>query len=278
MSNKPFGDDYEYRIVDDRAVGKDVPFSVAMAIPIEGHLIKEKIEFDAVFLNARTVFRAYHGSYKSENRPGKLDLIKGFLEELTNIKAFIEQLGYDVNVYVPLYPKPEKKFPDARPKANTYPSQRIYADWEITALAMVVKEKIADQVCNYSINGHSGKTVMMTHFPIDLLSQYNFGDLTLLETNSGALKDRTEWYTKISSPAKLGPKMPFNILSLQVFGDKSKLFSSIKELKDKKALIELAEKKRWKPFTSLAKIKDDIKSLDKNLADRFSRMISVKLS
>lgn len=277
MADKPFGDDYDYRVIDNRAVGKDVPFSVAMAIPIEGHLIKENNEFEAVWLHAGTVFRAYHGSFSSESRPGKAQMMQGFIQELSDIKAFIEQLGYDTHVYYPLYSKPAKKFPDANPKLNTHPTQRIYADWESSSVVAASKEGIVDQICDYKIEGHNGKTAMITHYPIDLLSQYNFGELILLESHTGSLKERSEWYSKLTLPKDIGPKIPFNILTLQVFGDKSKLFSSIKELKQKKTLLQLAEQKRWKAFTTNSKIKDDLKALDKNIADRFSRMLSIKL-
>lgn len=277
MALNPFGDEYEYRIVDKRAVGKDLPFSVAISKPIEGHLIKENLEFDAVWLNVRTIFRAYHSAYGSDERPNKSDMIQGFLEELSDLKPFIEQLGYDVHVYYPMYQNILKYFPDANPKLNTSPKQRIYADWENSAIEIAVKEGLVDQVCNYGISGHKGKTVMITHYPSDLLSLYNFGDLTLLESNTGSLKIKSEWNTKLGAPKDIAPRLPFNLLTLQVFGDKAKLFSSLKSLKAKKTLLELAEKKKWTPYTTKTKITLDIKSLEKDFADIFSRMISIKL-
>lgn len=277
MSSNVYNKDYEYKVLNNRAVGKDVPFSVAMAIPIEAQLIKENISYEAVWLNARTVFRAYHGSYNAENRPGKMKIMEGFLQELSDIKAFIEQLGYEINVYYPLYSKLSSKFPDANVKLETSPTQRIYADWEYSSAEVASKEKIIDQVCNYSIAGDNKNTVMITHYPIDLLSQYNFKELTLLESHSGSIKERLEWSSKLGFPSDIGPKMPFNILTMQVFGDKSKLFKSIKEQSQKKALLTLATDKKWKPFTTKSKIANDLKSLDKNIADRFVRMLNTKL-
>lgn len=269
--------DYEYRIIDDRAVGKDVPFSVGLARPIETQLIKEKIEFAAVFMNCKTLFRAYHGSYRSEDRPATKALIDGFVEELTNIKAFVEQLGYDVTVYIPLYSKPKSKFPDAKPKLAENPNQRIYADQENKACQLAHDEKQIDVVTDYTIGSHKGRTAILTHMPVDLLSQYNFGELVLLESQTGTLKERHEWNTKLGAPENVRPKLPFNILTLQVFGDKAKLFSSIKELKQKKALLQLAADKRWTPYTSLTRIRKDLNELEKDTADRFIRMLSVKL-
>lgn len=280
MTNFPTGTSDDYKIVDGRAVGKDVPFSIGIAIPLTTELIKEKIVYNAVFMNFRTLFRAFHGSYSQGEMPNKVKLIEAFTEELTNLKAYVEALGYIVNIYHCNYPKLTKKFPDAQPKKPESPKERIYADYEHTAFEVSNELGLIDQITSYRINGVVGKAVMITHYPIDLLSQYNFGELFLLESHSGNLKDRTRWNSKLGIKSDITPRIPFNILTLQLFGDGAKMFKSVKELKLKKAFIQLVKDNNWTTYTTMSRIRATLngkpKNLEKDQVDRLIRMLSIK--
>lgn len=268
--------DYEYRTVEGRAVGKDLPFSVGIAKPIELNLLKEKLTYQSIYINVRTVFRAYHGAYASTARPKDSILINGFLQELSDLKAFLEAVGYAVVVYNTVHLDLNKYLKDAKLKTPRTKLQVAYADIEKLSCVHALKEGLVDKIFNLSIKGEQVDTIIMTHFPSDLLSSHHFGTLTLMETQEGTIKTRKDWSTKLGIDADLAKRMPFNILTLQVFGDKSKLF-----FKHDKALVnaltELAKSKRWNSLTTLTRVKSDISKLEKDKRVIFNRMINSKI-
>ena len=96
----------------------------------------------------------------------------------------------------------------------------------------------------------------MTHHVVDLVTTSSMARLFLLESYTGVVKDFTQWYTKLTGGDKLH-YIPFNALTLQVFGDNSVNFKSsshgIKELVKKIAL-----EAKWTSATSISRVRNTI--------------------
>ena len=104
------------------------------------------------------------------------------------------------------------------------------------------------------------KSLILTHIPFDLLSRNRFERLDLLESHTGVLKDRTMWGSKLYQFGTMGLNhMPFNIITLIVFGDKVQISPSLGKLREQ--VYETSIKRHWTPLTTIDKIKMDL-SLD----------------
>lgn len=102
------------------------------------------------------------------------------------------------------------------------------------------------------------KALILTHCAYDLTSSGAFKDLHLIESHSGKLKTKAQWYTKYSDGKDL-VMIPFLEGLLPVFGD-NEIFRSM-GYKVKKEIIDLAKEKNWTSVTTKEKVLFDIKTL-----------------
>jgi hypothetical protein len=102
-------------------------------------------------------------------------------------------------------------------------------------------------------------SLILTNYAYDLLSYKHFNKLDLLESHTGVLKPKSMWYTKLLNGKDLN-RIPFNSLSIQVFGDKE-TFSGMPH-KVKSLILELAEKYQWTQVTSKDRIYYSLDRLD----------------
>ena len=99
------------------------------------------------------------------------------------------------------------------------------------------------------------------NFTIDLLSNYSFPSCKLLESHTGKIKPKTYWNSKLSG--KDSGLMPFNAMTLQIFGDGENFAAYPRKLKLE--LIELAKKNKWSPITTNAKVESDLNKMTDKL-------------
>ena len=111
---------------------------------------------------------------------------------------------------------------------------------------------------------------MLTHVAYDLLSYNKFNTLHLLESHTGKCKDISLWWTKLSNSKDL-MRIPFNILTLQIFGD-SQIFLPF-PIETRKQILQLAEDKKWTNVTTKERIR---LSLD-TLKDVFAAVVLKKI-
>lgn len=103
-----------------------------------------------------------------------------------------------------------------------------------------------------------GRFIMQTHIAFDLISYRHFEDLDLLESHTGAIKNRSLWYTKYNNGKDLS-MLPFTQYFLRIFGDKE--FFSPKDSALRKAIVEVAQKYGWGPLTNDARVRMGIDKL-----------------
>jgi hypothetical protein len=98
----------------------------------------------------------------------------------------------------------------------------------------------------------AAKVIIQTHIAVDLISWKNFEELDLLESHTGAIKNRSLWYTKYNNGKELS-MIPFTQYFLRIFGDKE--FFSPKDSALRKAILEIAVKYNWSPLTTDSRIR-----------------------
>jgi hypothetical protein len=97
-----------------------------------------------------------------------------------------------------------------------------------------------------------GSVAVLTHYPVDLISFPSGVEVSLLESHTGLIKPKYQWYTKLKNGSSLY-KIPFNRATLQIYGDNAQMFNPIKpDLR--KQLMDVAEQDKWTQFTTVDKL------------------------
>lgn len=235
------------------------------------------LDYQEFFINVSTLFRNLMGALPKEGAQGVIvpDLKDALINEIAYIKALVEfhsNSKTNVIFYVCNYKKIEamqSNFITIR-KDNTV-SQKIYRALHNQAIAGVIKEigagddfRIFDSDVNVvpigkpSIVPFKGKGLIMTHYTWDLGSYNKFTSLDLIESHTGKLKKRSEFYTKYYHGKDL-PNIPFYKSMIPIWGD-SEHFSPV-DMKVRKAILEVAKQNNWTQLTTIAKIKDNLSNI-----------------
>jgi hypothetical protein len=108
------------------------------------------------------------------------------------------------------------------------------------------------------------KALLLSHIPYDLLSYKYFRELDLIESHTGVLKARKDWYTKYYVLPRADMSiLPFNRKFLKIFGDHV-MFSPMDHVL-RRELINIGTYRQWTNMTTTAKI---IQDLNISLKDR----------
>lgn len=238
--------------------------------------------YNALWINLRTLFRNLYQAIPTVERSNVSvdELCDGLVEDIEVVRSTIDHIAINpINVvfYYVHFTHLEKEFPLGLLKTTYTKIQSIERALEKDTLAIVKTLPVfhtRDDLLEFSVylTRRDGKTAILTHYPIDLLSRHRFQSLTLLESHTGALKTPAQWYTKLTGGQRCH-RLPFNRLSLQLFGDQNLLFSGYKP-KLKKMLLELAEQEHWTPVTTKEKIHHSLKSMkDRAVAQFFEQLL-----
>jgi len=161
----------------------------------------------------------------------------------------------DTVLYLCTYEGINEELKDVNFRNYTTPKQQAYESAEKGTIAYFL-DNYKDELTKFKMKPTGKKgCVMLTHLPLDLVSYQNFPSLKLLESHTGKLKERRHWHTKMNVK-KDGPIIPFNRAMLLIFGD-SAMFSP-QSIKVRRLLLEISEKGKWNPLTTIAKIEQDV--------------------
>ena len=254
--------------MSNRTMGEQVvTLSIGTALILEETLLQDKIPGDpkAVFFNVRTLFRNFWNAYPNDNRDNVRDMVIPFKEELDTLGQMINDIGLGFYFYYPTYDSLGKILPNAVIKKDETPKSIEYS----------IAEDIIKRACktNKEVNfvdvfipPWNGDILLVSHYPVDLLNRYKFKSMKLLESHTGAIKDPKVWNSKILSPDLR--YLPFNPLTLSIFGDKSNLLRAQKTRVYRQTIIQMAQADKWTPLTQKDKIVNSIKKLrDREVRD-----------
>lgn len=257
----------------ERELGQHVPVSIPTAVPIEEVVMAENGEPGDIWVNIRTLIRNCINCLSGEEKAKlqAMELTPVILEEMQILTNFIEQASHNtrrVVYYVTTKESFSRCFPRAIPKGVKTPKQ--INEMSLTnETIMEVFGAAKDIVRKFDIKltGDDRPVLLITHQPIDLLSNYSFPSCKLLESHTGKVKSKTYWNSKLSG--KNTELMPFNALTLQIFGDGESFSAYPRRLKVE--LINLAKNRAWSPITTNHKIESDLATLSDKMGAELLR-------
>lgn len=267
-------------VVSDRVTGQ-YPISISSSLALEGAMgihpdhpagrYKLK-DFKHVRANLKTLFRNYYEAIGKENIQNAdiQELIIGFYQELIAYKDLVAtetNFQTQAQFYVCDYLGIEQRARHALLRGDRTENQILYTKTMKLVVSEVLKndEEIA-KLYRFKIEEEQiGDSVLIhTHFPIDLTTR-SYTKLSLLESHTGAIKDKSKWYTKYYNGKEL-VQIPFREDFLYIFGD-SYMFHPLSNVY-RKTLLELAKKYNWSFATSRDKIVYGLQTLkDKHLGE-----------
>lgn len=263
------------------------PLSIGTSLALEGSLgihpdrpvgDRTLYDYQELWVNVKTVFRNYYGAIDKDSIGliDKEELVEQFRQELDQLVNVVDsQTSSQVKVvfYLSDYLGLDKKFPHAVLRVDSTENQLMYTKTMKNVIGQVIAQdpELIDVYQRKIDKRGFGKTLMLTSYPYDLASANAFSSLALLESNTGAIKERNLWYTKYYNGKELS-MIPFREDFLPIFGDGA-LFRPI-GMAYRRNLIEVAKKYNWNFTTTKDKIIFGIDSLkDKFMAATIKRMI-----
>lgn len=290
-----------HHILINRAQGK-FPLSMATSLAYESLLnIHDEVRhpkppifnYRCMWVNVQTLLRNIINACEDK---GPIlarydDLVETLLEEMEFINSFSfnEAKGLKTRYYFSEYKDFTKTYKEANLKgfdkdkltANQFASAITHEQVMKRLLRKVNQEGKPNHLQTVMVFENkltfkeNDKALILTHFPYDLLSHYNFRHLDLIESHTGALKKRIDWFTKLRD-GKYHPNIPFSEPMLQIFGD-DVLFGPI-NIKYRNDVLAVAKDRNWHQLTSTEKMKSDLKhhsKLDFDYSPFFERKLSL---
>ncbi len=257
-------------LLDGREKGQ-FPISIGTSLALEGALdiypdrpkkypSPPLLSYGGLIMSIRTLYRNLCGSIEKESK-GNLspeNYATALIEEMTIIKGVLEQHSPKTKpfYYLMSYIGLPVLYPNAILKTLKTDAQIEYKAMEDNCYS-ILRAKLKDskldvpvELTNCSIAPKSGfeDSMIITHCPLDLLSYTAFKRLTLQESNSGNIKYRGEWNTKLQG-GKDHPRIPFDKMTIQMFGDTGGMFSP-QPIAYRKTLLQIAESNKWTSLTT----------------------------
>lgn len=267
--------------VEERALGQ-FPLSVATSLALESACgihpdhetrnppLRNHAEF---WINMKTLFRNLEGALEKSFAATVMPtpLAEALLQEMEQIRRIVSEYAPRCKVvfYISNYKGMEKKYPHAQLRVDHTPKQKHAAALYVNTIETLNKINQHHGIEIFELKLEPKGTVdamILTHVPYDLLSYSKFSNLVLVESHTGNIRQRPQWYSKYYNGSEL-PMMPFREDLIQVFGDKETFRPMPNKLR--KDLIDLATKYNWSTVTTRDKI---LYCLEK-LQDPYSREV-----
>nr|DAT18078.1 MAG TPA: hypothetical protein [Caudoviricetes sp.] len=255
----------------ERLLGSKYHISLGTAMVFESPEFDIRKWPNLMYVNLRTLYRNYVHSYPKEmySSLNTKTFIQMYLDEVSEFERLVKEVSngrVTTYFYYPRYEQIDRKLPHIEFKEYNPES------FDVVELNMWEYVKRQGLVTPFNYDELKGDlpparepVLLLSSFIVDLLSAPNFPMLLLIESFTGKIKKRQEWYTKINfgkGKSAEGVYYPFNKFTMQIFGDKSgALKSAPRELR--MLVRSMAKQDRWSPMTtndrirySISKIKD----------------------
>ena len=219
-------------------------------------------------INTHLIIRNVLNSIKSPNKE-KLFINTAFYDAIVSELHMIKEMynGYkcQLQFFVPTYNTVfEHMGKDKPPNISWWVGYTNY----IKITNQLIKEKlpIYTGVNGYHFHKDDKNNVLIsTSYPVDLLNAKRMKSLTLLESNTGSIKVKSQWNTKYHPIGKDRPVdiIPFMEKILWLLGDNHMVSPGL--LIDRRELWEIAKTRGWTSITSDTTVMDDIRKTNNTL-------------
>lgn len=232
-------------------------------------------DYNTIWVNVATLFRNMIGSIPREKilDVSPMDAADTVISEIEVISRLFRD---NTNEFC----KPEFYFCDyhtqykkqnhnaVRLRADNTPTQKHLNHLLMNTLKYIAKDhKELIHHLNDEIKPklNNGSSLILTHTPFDLLSGSNFKRLDLIESHTGKLKSKHQWYTKYYNVGKEPMNtLPFQRKLLLIFGD-SVMFHPM-DMRFRKLILDISKERHWTPMTTESKVLLD---LDVSIKERY---------
>lgn len=270
----------------ERALGT-YPLSIATSLAIEGAMgvhpdrpVNSSIlrDYSELWINVRTLFRNYFNAVTKDfyylfTQQQHLETFLQEIEFLKNVIRDVTSGSVKLVLYHSEYSNIERLFKKPLMRTDSTDNQIKYTKSLSEMIIGVVNDNQEIIRTKQLLERLDKKTLMITHFPIDLFVK-TYSVLDLLESHTGVIKKKQSWHTKYVN-GKHYPQIPFRMDFLSIFGDNDMFRPNL--MVYRKAIIGLSEKYNWSHVTTRDKILYGIDSLtDKFLAANLREMIGNK--
>jgi len=221
---------------------------------------------DTMLFNLRTLIRNAQEAYvKEDSEYTDVDQIAKDVEsDMVILGKWLEQARAGKPISMVIY------YPSYLIKKMKYKHATL---WEPTTAAQKEKARISEAVAKVLLKKYEkllvktvmgmpdfkGTGIVLTHHVIDLAESSAVARLFLLESHTGVIKPFTQWYTKLTGGDELF-YMPFNKLTIQIFGDRSTDFRS-SSIGIKNLVKKLAQDNKWTSATTMSRVRASINDL-----------------
>lgn len=231
------------------------PISIAGSLAMEGLLHTGEFadrqgelhisEFQALYLNLRTLFRNAFYAFEEHRERLTPEVLKTCIEEdIENIYATAKSVAPSMVCvfYLCEYKKANKEFPKGDFRNANTPNQVFYNSLEQDVYKMFLLEQPRRedfQVFDVYPEGNKD-TLLLTHYPADLLAVKRFPKLALLESHTGEVKTQLQWNSKLYNKPE---RIPFTKGFLLLFGDNVMFHPQDRKIRN--VVLKVAEKYSW---------------------------------
>lgn len=260
--------------IQQRPLGPNTPLSVGTAMIFDNEEADPSKWEPFLYANIHTLYRNFA---EAVGRDAMLTMelepfLPKFMEELDTLEEYVTKYTKgktEVVFYLPDYAQIQKLLPQAVLRSIKTQAQKVLFDFETSVYQEMRKQakeqkKEAEQAkqewvppfldVDYELPRGKGEALILTHIPSDLLSYSKFPILKLIESHTGKIKARNEWWTKLTGDRDKLATIPFNKFTLQICGDGNHLVASgTKKMKD--YLFSLASQNNWTTMTTTDRVR-----------------------
>lgn len=260
----------------ERLLGKRYPVSIGTANIFENENFDIRQWPTLFYINIRTLYRNYVASIRREDydKIDDVQFTQDFLNEVAEVERIIKEVSNNqirVLFYYPklnhlkkVLPKTERK--DYNPELFDLVEENMWDYVKHRQLFVPFHHVEIDE----QLPPANEPILLLSSHVVDLLQASKFPSMTLIESFTGKLKKRQDWYTKLRlSKSKEGItyKVPFNKFTIQIFGDKSGLFKPA-DVRLRRCVAEMAQRDNWLSVSTYDRIKASINKItDKKIKD-----------
>lgn len=261
----------QVKTIQARSLGPTTPLSIGTAMIFDNDDFDVKQWEPFLYANIQTLYRNFS---EAIGREAMMTMsleafLPKFMEELDTFEEYVGKYTNsktEVVFYLPDYKDIQRFLPQALLRSIKTQAQKVLFDFEMSVYKEMRKEKKErkkeagkDWVepfleVEYELPRGKGPSLIFTHIPSDLLSYARFPLLKLIESHTGKIKPRSEWWTKLTGDKERLSHIPFNKFTLQICGDGNHLIASgTKKMKD--FLFDLAQQNNWTSLTTPDRIR-----------------------
>lgn len=227
-------------------------------------------KYNTVLINIATLVRNIHSSVSSDiaKKLSAMEVAEVLMQEVEVITELFSKHVPNIRIhfYSSNYDRLDSKYKKAILKESKTPNQIEY-DLLLTKSQEYYWKNFLEEdrniyKCEIKYHEKDSQILLISHMVYDLANILHVGRLDLLESYTGSLKSRDQWFTKFHQYKNQLPnieRIPFYTPFVIAFGD-GQLFRPFPDAA-RKVILDHAAKSDWNAYTTISRIKFSLQYL-----------------